>query len=141
MFGTAGKLYAQQNDEQLGVQYYQNKEFDKAEALFEDLFERNPSLLNYIYYVNSILELKDYDKAEKVVKRQSRAYPADPRYDVDLGYISILRGDSQKGKKAYEQCIKDLRADKSQIYNLANAFQTRRETDYAVRTYQRGREY
>lgn len=140
MFGTAGKLYAQQNDEQLGVQYYQNKEFDKAEALFEDLFERNPSLLNYIYYVNSILELKDYDKAEKVVKRQSRAYPADPRYDVDLGYISILRGDSQKGKKAYEQCIKDLRADKSQIYNLANAFQTRRETDYAVRTYQRGRE-
>lgn len=140
MIGTEGKLYAQQNDEQLGVQYYQNKEFDKAEALFGDLFERNPSLFNYIYYVNSILELKDYDKAEKIVKRQSRAYPADPRYDVDLGYISILRGDSQKGKKVYEQCIKDLRADKSQIYNLANAFQSRRETDYAIRTYQRGRE-
>jgi len=133
-------LLAQQTEEQLGIQYYQNKEYDKSMALFETLFERNPSQFNYIYYINSILELHDYEKAEKVIKRQSRANPGDFRFRVDLGFVYIMEGEVQRGRKIYEECLQDLKADKPQVYNLANAFMGRRETDYAVRTYQRGRE-
>jgi len=140
LFLTVQNARAQQTEEQLGVQYYQNKEYDKALALFEGLFERNPSLFNYIYYINCILELRDFEKAEKVIKKQARANPSDPRFEVDLGFVSIMKGETQKGRKIYEECIKDLKADKPQIYNLANAFMGRRETDHAARTYLRGRE-
>ena len=133
-------LFAQQTQEQLGVQYYQNKEYDKALATFEELFNQNPSQFNYIYYTNCLIETRDYEKAEKVIKKQGKVNHADPRFRVDMGYIFAMQGDDQKGRKIYEECLKDLQADRSTVYNLANAFMTRREVDFAVRTYVRGRE-
>ncbi len=135
-----GRAMAQQTEEQLGVQYYQNKEYDKAMMVFEGLFEKNPSQFNYIYYINCIIELKDFEKAEKIIRKQARTFPNDPRFQIDMGYVYIMEGETQKGRKVYEESLKDLTADRSQVYNLANAFMNRRETDYAVRAYKRGRE-
>lgn len=135
-----GELKAQQTEEQLGMQYYNNRELDKALATFETLYSRNPSQFNYLYYVNTLFELKEFDKAEKVIKKQLKANPGDPRFQVDLGYLDILQGDISRGRKIYENCLKDLQPDKMQIYNLTYAFSNRRETDYMVRTYLRGRE-
>lgn len=135
-----GEIMAQQTEEQLGAQYYNNRELDKALATFEVLYGRNPSQFNYIYYVNILLELKDFDKAEKVIKKQIKANPNDPRYQVDMGYLNIMQGDLSKGRKIYENCLKELQPDKMQVYNLSYAFSNRRETDYMIRTYLRGRE-
>ncbi len=135
-----GELKAQQTEEQLGMQYYNNRELDKALATFETLYSHNPSQFNYMYYVNTLFELKEFDKAEKVIKKQLKANPGDPRFQVDLGYLDILQGDISRGRKIYENCLKDLQPDKMQIYNLTYAFSNRRETDYMVRTYLRGRE-
>ena len=134
-----GKVMAQQTEEQLGVQYYNNRELDKALATFEVLFSKNPSQFNYLYYINTLFELKDFDKAEKVIKKQLKTNPEDPRFQVDLGYLNIMQGDITKGRKIYENCLKDLHPDKMQIYNLNYAFSNRRETDYVIRTYLRGR--
>jgi len=130
---------AQQTEEQLGAQYYNNRELDKALATFEVLYSKNPSQFNYIYYLNTLFELKEFDKAEKVIKKQLKANPYDPRFQVDLGYLYIMQGDIPKGRKMYENCIKDLQPDKMQVYNLTYAFSNRRETDYVIRTYLRGR--
>jgi tetratricopeptide (TPR) repeat protein len=131
---------AQQTEEQLGAQYYNNRELDKALATFEVLYSRNPSQFNYIYYVNILLELKEFDKAEKVIKKQIKNNPNDPRYQVDMGYLNIIQGDLSKGHKIYESCLKELQPDKMQVYNLSYAFSNRRETEYMIRTYLRGRE-
>jgi len=134
-----GKIMAQQTEEQLGAQYYNNRELDKALATFEVLYSKNPSQFNYIYYLNTLFELKEFDKAEKVIKKQLKANPYDPRFQVDLGYLYIMQGDIPKGRKMYENCLKDLQPDKMQVYNLTYAFSNRRETDYVIRTYLRGR--
>ncbi len=135
-----GNLMAQQTEEQLGVQYYMNRDLEKARSTFEALYNRTPSQFNYYYYISTLFELKDFDKAEKVIKKQAKSDPADPRYQVDLGYLYIMQGDVAKGRKVYENCIKELKADKFQALNLASAFSSRRETDYMIRTYKRGRE-
>jgi tetratricopeptide (TPR) repeat protein len=135
-----GKAMAQQTEEQLGVQYYNSRELDKALATFEPLFNRNPSQFNYLYYINTLFELKEFEKAEKVIKKQLKSSPGDQRYQVDLGYLNIMQGDISKGHKIYENCLKDLRPDKMQIYNLTYAFSNRREVDYMIRTYLKGRE-
>ncbi|MEI6062175.1 MAG: tetratricopeptide repeat protein [Bacteroidota bacterium] len=134
------KLFAQQSEEQLGAQYFNNREFDKALATFETLYSRNPSQFNYMYYINTLFELKEYDKAEKAIKKQVKMNPDDPRFQVDMGYLNIMQGDISKGRKIYENCLKDLKADKGQVYNLTNAFGSRRETDYMIKTYLKGRE-
>ncbi len=139
IIASQGKVMAQQTEEQLGAQYYNNRELDKALATFESLYSRNPSQFNYLYYINTLLELKEFDKAEKVIKKQLKTNPEDPRYQVDLGYLNIMQGDITKGRKMYENCLKDLQPDKMQIYNLSYAFSNRRETDYVIRTYLHGR--
>lgn len=135
-----GKLMAQQTEEQLGVQYYMNRDLEKARSTFEALYSRVPNQFNYYYYINTLFELKDFDKAEKVIKKQLRSGPEDPRYQVDLGYLYIMQGDVPKGRKVYENLIKELKPDKFQVLNLASAFSSRRETEFMIRTYKRGRE-
>lgn len=134
------KSFAQQNDQQLAIQYYQNRDYDKALVLFEGLYDKDPSLFNYMYYLNLLIEKQQFDKAEKIVKKQMRVQANDPRYQVDYGYVFMMEGEREKGKKQYEECLKNLNTDKYQVINLANAFINRRENEYAIKTYQKGRE-
>ncbi len=137
---SSGRLFAQQTEEQLGVQYYMNRDLDKALSTFEALYNRSPNQFNYIYYINTLFELKEFDKAERIIKKELRNNPDDPHYQVDMGYLNIMKGDIAKGRKIYENCLKDLKPDRMQVYNLTNAFASRRESDYMIRTYLRGRE-
>lgn len=137
----AGSAFAQAvTDEQLGLQYFNAREFDKSAALFERLFEEKPTIYNYTYLLQSLLEINDLEKAEKIVKRQAKKNPDDSRYIVDQGYVLIRSNQSSKASKLFDEAIKDLPADQRRIAELANAFQVRRENDYAIRTYMRGRQ-
>lgn len=127
-------------DEQLGLMYYNNKEFDKAAALFDRLFNEKPNLFNYTYLMQSLLELNDFDQAEKIVKKQARRFPDDARYVVDQGYLLLRTNQGNKAAKIFEQAIKDLPAEQRKVAELANSFISRRENDYAIRTYLKGRQ-
>ena len=130
----------EKTDDQLALHYYSDKDFGKAIVIYEKLFDSNPSLFYYTYYLNCLLELEEFSKAEKMARKQIKAFPVDPRYQVDLGYVYIRENESQKGRKQYEECIKNLTPDQRHVQELAGAFLSRRETDYTIRTYQKGRE-
>ncbi|MFH1120790.1 MAG: tetratricopeptide repeat protein [Bacteroidota bacterium] len=141
LIGAVGNVFAQAvTDEQLGLQYFNAREFEKSAALFERLFDEKPTIYNYTYLLQSLLEINDLDKAEKIVKRQAKKNPDDSRYIVDQGYVLIRSNQSNKASKLFDDAIKDLPADQRKIAELANAFQTRRENDYAIRTYMKGRQ-
>jgi tetratricopeptide (TPR) repeat protein len=84
------------NEEQLAMQFYQNREFDKAAGLFERIYEKKPSIFNYQYLFFCLVEIKEYGKAERLVKKCQRAEPDAPRYQVDLGYINYRSGHPDK---------------------------------------------
>ena len=70
-FLWAQLVLAQPTTEQsLAVQYYNNEEYTKAVGLFEKLYDKNPtSNIIYRYYYNTLLKLKDFPKAEKMLKK------------------------------------------------------------------------
>lgn len=127
-------------DEQLGLMYFNNKEFEKASVLFERLFDEKPTLFNYTYLMQSLLELNDFDKAEKIVKKQAKRFPDDFRYVIDQGFLLLRTNQGNKATRIFEQAIKDLPADQRKVIELANSFISRRENDYAIRTYLKGRQ-
>ncbi len=127
-------------DEQLGLMYYNNRDFEKAAALFERLFNDKPTLFNYTYLIQSLLETNDFDRAEKIVKKQAKLNPNDTRYTVDQGYLLLRTNQGNKATKIFEQAIRDLPADQRRVAELASAFISRRENDYAIRTYLKGRQ-
>ena len=95
-------------DQQLGLMYYNNKEFDKSAAVFERLFNETPSVLNYTYLLQSLLEEEDFSKAEKIVRQQARRFPEEACYNVDQGYLYLRSNQGNKANRVFEQAIKDM---------------------------------
>lgn len=126
-------------DEQLAAQYFQNGEFEKAADLYESLLDKNPNPFYYNNLIQSLINAKDYKKAEKIVKKRIRQNPNDVRLNVDLGFVYASSGDAKKAEKQYLESIESLTANQQQIYDLANAFMMRMLYDYATETYLKGR--
>ncbi len=129
----------QETDEQIAAQYFRNRNFEKAVVLYEELYENKNRALYYTYYFYCLLELERYKDAEKLAKDQIRAYPGRGKYEVDLGYVYSRSGETAKAKKQFDNALKEMPADKNEVQQLANAFQYRGQTDYAVEAYEQGR--
>jgi hypothetical protein len=141
LFGLIG-LQAQPSlaDSNLGLKYYQNKEFAKAAVVYRALYEKSPSKNYYIYLLNCLWEIQDFDEAEKLIKKASKGNKADMSYVIDLGYHAIRMGKKEQGEKIYLEAIEDLKADQQTVRSLAAAFSSRGEYPHAIKTYQKGRE-
>ena len=140
ILSCGGTVVAQQSqDEQLAMQYYKDKEYDKAVELFEKIHAKKPDSYIYYYYYHALLELERYDDAEKMLKKQVKAYPNVPRYKVDQGYVYERAGDNAKAEKVYQECLKNLQAKETAVSELSNAFMSRGKYDYAAETILKGR--
>lgn len=126
-------------NEQLAAQYFQNGEFEKAAELYEQLYDDNPNPYFYNNLIQTLISVKDFKKAEKIIKKRIKQNPSDLRLSVDLGYIYSTSGDDKKAEKQYAEAIDNLTSNQQQIYDLANAFMLRMQYDFAASTYLKGR--
>lgn len=142
-FPRAETFNRQQQDdkdiEKLAAEYIRNRDFEKAVVLYEQLYEEKGTHFYYNYYIFCLIELQEYKKAMKAVNKQQKAEPNRLRYQVDEGYILSLSGEQAKAKKLFDEALEDVQPAGNQVRELANAFNYRGQTDYAVRTYLKGR--
>lgn len=135
-----GPLLAQQSqEEQLAMQYYKDKEYDKAVELFEKIHAKKPDSYIYYYYYYCLLELERYDEAEKMLKKQVKAYPNVQRYKVDQGYVYERAGDNAKAEKIYQECLKNMPAKETSVNELYNAYMSRGKYEFAADAILKGR--
>ena len=132
-------IFAQSpQDRQLADQFLNNAEYEKAAQLYDKLMDRDP-FGTYSQYLRCLLFMKDFETAEKVVKRIIKKQQENPTYIVDLGFIYNSIGEKDKSKQHYEKAIKFIKPDQGQITSLANAFLMRQEHDYALQVYLEGK--
>jgi tetratricopeptide (TPR) repeat protein len=129
-----------ENEEQLASQFFQDRNYEKAAELYSGIYQKHPNFSNYTYYLYSLVEIRDFDEARKLIKTQQKAEPNSIKYMVDLGYVYFREGNTEKARKQYEDAVKRLPAEANQVYDLANAFYSKGEFEYAVRTYKKGSE-
>lgn len=127
-------------EEQLAIQFYQSRDYQKAVDLFEKIYDKKPSSYYYTYYLYSLVELKEYDQAEKLVKNQRKQDPENPKFLVDIGYILFRSGSVDKAQRSYDEAIRMLKPEQQQINDLANTFILRGVSEYAIKVYKKGRE-
>jgi tetratricopeptide (TPR) repeat protein len=137
-------LYAQNQSRQnenelLAAQYMRDGDFAKAVVIYEELFEENPGPVIYNNYLVCLLELNEFRKAERAVTQQIRNNPGSYRYEVDLGYVYNRSGDNRRARRHLEGLIQNVTAQPVSFTDLANAFLFREFYDYALQTYQKGR--
>lgn len=127
-----------QTNGDLANQYFSTGEFDKAVIYFDKYYDQDP-LNAYPNYLKTLIQLKDYDKAEKLIRKHLKKFSGDPSPQIDLGNLFELKGESGKATKIYQDAIKNLQPDINQVNILGNAFVQRQQYDLAVQTFQQGK--
>lgn len=139
MFTSSDTVYAQgQTNIELANQYMSTGEYDKAVVYFEKQYSIDP-YGTYKPYLECCLLLKDYEKAEKLVKRHQKKNPAIATLWVDLGRIESMQGNEEEAKKNFDKAIKSLFPDIQQVVALGTAFSEMRMLGMAEQTYLEGR--
>jgi tetratricopeptide (TPR) repeat protein len=137
---------AQQNNQQqllsksqLASRYYRDKEYEKARDLYLELYKQNNVSHYFNYYINCLVNLKEYDQAVKDLKKELRK-TNNVNLEITLGYVYKEKGDIEKSDETYNDIINDLRPNRGTIISVGNSFFNRREFEYAEKTYLKGRE-
>jgi len=95
-----------QTNEKLAAQYLANGEADKAVILLEQIYLKDLSNeQNYRSYVNSLLQIKQFEKAEKVIKKRPKKFYPQAIYHFDLGNLFLKQGENNKAAKEFERSI------------------------------------
>lgn len=95
-----------QTNEKLAAQYLANGEADKAVILLEQIYLKDLSNeQNYRSYVNSLLQIKQFEKAEKVIKKRPKKFYPQAIYHFDLGNLFLKQGENNKAAKEFEKSI------------------------------------
>lgn len=126
-------------DDFLARQFLQNGEIAKAAEYYEDLFNQNPDTY-YKTYIDVLTQLKEYDKAEKIIKTQYKNTDNNPIYLLDLGSLYLTQNKEADAEKQFNKVIKELKADKYNINQIAQKFIQLKQIDFAQKTYEKGKE-
>ncbi|HQF28248.1 MAG TPA: tetratricopeptide repeat protein [Bacteroidia bacterium] len=139
--GSCVKVQAQpagQSATELAIQYMNTGEWDKAIVYFEKYYNQDPYGA-FPNYLKCFTMLKDYEGAEKLIKKHQKKFPGDPSIRIELGTLYETMGDAEKGKKVYSDVVKSLKPDINQINITGSAFMNRQMFSYAEETYVEGR--
>jgi len=139
IFFSADSFAQKESDIQLAAQYYADKEYDKAVIYYEKLFDKNHSQAYYVRLLDCFIELKEFNNAEKLIKREIKRDTYQLEYWVDLGNLYEVSGESSKSTQSYDKALKLLTPNNNQIMGLANGFLKYKKTEYAIETYLKGR--
>ncbi|MCK5856439.1 MAG: tetratricopeptide repeat protein [Bacteroidales bacterium] len=132
-------VFGQSVEEKLALQYFQDKEYDKAADLYKDIYREKPSPVFYNYYLDCLFAKEDYKTAEKFVSSVAKKHPMEQKYKVEYAYVIDRSGNHKKAVKFYEKAIKSLKSNRADVIDLANAFKVRGLNDFALKTFERGK--
>lgn len=136
VFGQTPDL---QNMSVLASKYYQNKEFGKAAELYEQLYSSTKSQGYLNIYLDCLMGIPDYEKAEKEIRKGLRGNSSDSYWYVQYGFLKKAQGEVEESNKMYSKAIEALSNNPAEYPILANQFINRREFEYAEKVYLKGR--
>jgi tetratricopeptide (TPR) repeat protein len=122
--------------EKLALSYYQQKKYDKAAAIYEELFEQSPRHYYYSYYFNCLLFMKEYKQADKLVKKQIRSHPSNYRYKVDYIYVMDKMGNEKKARKMMGELLTDLPDNRNHVIQIAASLESKGYFQEALTVYE-----
>lgn len=138
IFSATNSFSQKSVDDKLAIQYFEQKEYDKANSLFEKLYDQNPDQW-FTYYYKGLMAVKDYKKSEKICNKQIKRNPQNTTLYVYLGKVYKATEDPKKETEAYQKAIKQVIPAQVYIQQLAYAFMEEGLNDLAIETYKKGR--
>lgn len=132
-------VQAQNVNDKLANQYYNTGEYEKAAVLYKQLWEANKRRTHYYdRFITSLLESEQFDVALENLGARIKQEPDNSALLVKKATVYTAQGQPEKADELYEQAIDNLPANANMISRLGYAFQSARDYENAIRTYEKG---
>ncbi|NJL13838.1 MAG: tetratricopeptide repeat protein [Microscillaceae bacterium] len=140
--GASLALQAQNEAQNLQIaeEYFSRQEYEKAREIYDKL-ARSPRLAGTIYrnYFKTLLLLKDYKEAEKLVKKMARLEPENPIYFIDEGFCWEKQSRPEQATSLYELVLNNFRKVSQSVLRAAEHFLVIDQSEYAEKMLLAGR--
>lgn len=130
----------QQLDEQLARNFFNNKEYDKAADLYQQLFINNRYYYYFSQYIECLIFLERFDEAEKDLRSFIKNDNTTNKWrsNVTLAYVLFRNNEKDKSDKVLKKLINELPEDKNVFIQIANVMCTKGFNEFAIMLYDRG---
>lgn len=122
---------------QLASKYYQNGEYDKALTLYEDLYAQTGYKSYRDMYLSCLTLQKQFDAAEKFLKKEVKKKKSDFYLLIDLGMVYYNLNRSSESEEQFAKAKELALANESSVTNAASAFQRYRQFQHAIDLYEK----
>jgi tetratricopeptide (TPR) repeat protein len=114
---------------------------DKAKEIFEDLYKKNPSNLQYFNSLNRVyISLKQYNESVKILEQKLATYPQDINIYGLLGSTYYLMGNESKAFSIWDEGLKNAPQNQINYKVIAQYAIERRAFEKAIDFLKRGQE-
>lgn len=135
---TISSSFAQ--NQALAVDYLENRDYEKAVAIFEELYAQNQN--NQVVFLGLIAcysELKQFDIAEKIILQKEKTNNS-PYLIVERAYLWELQNQKPKAEALYQEAVNAISVNANMSYAVARAFETKGLIDWVIKSYEKGKE-
>ena len=139
--GYGSPLLAQTNDYNLAEQYFKQGEFDKAADYYLKTYKKTRALPHFNKYIVALTNAKEYDKAEKALKKEIKKRPNSYALQVNLGELYWASDEKETANKTWDKVIKGLPEHQGEIIPMAYLFTKNNQPTYALKAYEVGKKY
>ena len=127
-----------ENDLKLAQHYYQNGDFEKAITYFEKIYTSDQSKTVYDSYLDCLIETKDFNTAEKTIKKQISLNKKDLGIQLQLGFFYEMIKEEGKAKKTFNEVITLTAQNPTSVTEVFKIFVKEKKTDLAKEVLDRG---
>lgn len=133
---TQNQIQTQSN---LAFQYYNARDFERAEPLLYQVYELTKNSTYFKYYLDCLIQLEKYDEAvQKIQSELKKQKPERPEFYVHWGFILKAQKKVDESKQKYDRALELALPNRNEYAMLANAFLQWQEYEYAKQTYLKG---
>ena len=121
-------------DENLAREYYRQGEFQKAATLFGDIYKKKKVKSIYDKYVDCLIKIESYKKAEKTIKSFYKQHE-NPSILIDLGKIYELKEEDKLAIETFELALKESEKNKRFLPTVGSKFFKEKKYEFALSAY------
>jgi tetratricopeptide (TPR) repeat protein len=120
---------------EVALALFKENKFEEAADVMEKLYKRDASEPNYKLLLDCYSELKQYEDAEKLVKKHQKRN-RDIKLFIDLGYYQQLQKKPEEAKTSYQKALDRISTNPGLAYPVSEHFSQYGLYEYALEAYE-----
>jgi len=126
---------------QMAYHYFRKGEYEKATALYKQLYEKNKVRRDYFKKLLSCYQLtENFQAASTLLKNHQIEFPRQTNLIIEIGYNLQLQHQDEKAIPYYEKALEIIESSPYAGYLIGRTFQDNHLLDFALKAYRRAME-